>query len=118
MDEAPMLAGVQERASVAALAHIFPPELYPYPRDAVHTRWVAAVAALDTHTLIALSDDEPVGAACVTRGWLDGLYVVPERWGAGLAHEFYAKALELVRDLGSPFCKLWVLEDNIRARRC
>jgi GNAT superfamily N-acetyltransferase len=108
---------VQERASVAALAHIFPPELYPYPRDAVHTRWVAAVAALDTHTLIALSDDEPVGAACVTRGWLDGLYVVPERWGAGLAHEFYAKALELVRDLGSPFCKLWVLEDNIRARR-
>ena len=41
----------------------------------------------------------------------------PVALGAGLAHELYAKALELVRDLGSPFCKLWVLEDNMRARR-
>ena len=35
-EEGPILAGVQERASVAALAHIFPPERYPYPREAVH----------------------------------------------------------------------------------
>ena len=86
-DEGPILAAVQERASVAALAHVFPPELYPYPREAVHARWVAAVAEPGTRTLVAVSDEVPVGAACVTDGWLEGLYVVPERWGTGLADE-------------------------------
>ncbi len=116
-DEGPILAAVQERASVAALAHIFPPERYAYPRDAVHARWVAAVAEPETRTLIAVSDRQPVGAACVTDGWLEGLYVVPEHWGTGLADELHGRALELLRELGSASCKLWVLEDNTRARR-
>jgi GNAT superfamily N-acetyltransferase len=115
-EEGPILAAVQERASVAALAHIFPPERYPYPRGAVLARWIAAVAA-PQRTLIALSSEEPVGAACVSEGWLDGLYVVPKCWGTGLADELHGLALELVRDLGSASCKLWVLEDNARARR-
>jgi putative acetyltransferase len=115
-EEGPILAGVQERASVAALAHIFPPERYPYPRAAVLARWAAAVGE-SRRTLIAVSSEEPVGAACVSEGWLDGLYVVPERWGTGLADELHGRALELVRDLGSASCKLWVLEDNLRARR-
>lgn len=117
MDEAPILAAVQEVASLAALAHIFPPERYPYPRDAVHARWVAAVAKPETRTLIAVSDEEPVGAACVTDGWLEGLYVVPERWGTGLADALHDRALDEVRKLGSASCRLWVLEDNTRARR-
>jgi len=116
-DEGPILAEVQERASVAALAHIFPPDQYPYPREAVHARWAAAVAEADTGTLIALSYDEPVGAACVTFGWLEGLYVVPERWGTGLADAIHHQALLLVVGLGSVSCQLWVLEDNARARR-
>ena len=116
-DEGPILAVVQERASVAALAHIFPPERYPYPREVVRARWVAAVAEPRTRTLIAVSSEEPAGAACVSEGWLDGLYVVPERWGTGLADELHDRALDLVGDLGSPSCKLWVLEDNMRARR-
>jgi GNAT superfamily N-acetyltransferase len=116
-DEGPILAAVQERASVAALAHIFPPELYPYPREAVHARWAAAVGETDTRALIAVSDQEPVGAACVTLGWLEGLYVVPERWGTGLADSLHERALDVVRDLGSDSCRLWVLEDNARARR-
>jgi GNAT superfamily N-acetyltransferase len=116
-EEAKLLATVQESASVAALGHIFPPELYPYPRVAVQARWTAAAADPATRTLIALSDNEPVGAACVSREWLEGLYVVPERWGTGLAHELHGRALEVVRDLGSARCHLWVLEDNTRARR-
>jgi putative acetyltransferase len=116
-DEGPILAEVQERASVAALAHIFPPDLYPFPRDAVHARWAAALEEPGTRTLIAVNADEPVGAACVTEGWLEGLYVVPERWGTGLADELHDRALEEVRKLGSESCRLWVLEDNTRARR-
>jgi len=110
------LAAVQEGASVAALAHIFPPNEYPYPREAVHDRWVGALSQPELRALIAI-DERPVGAACVRVGWLDGLYVVPECWGTGLADELHDRALELVRGLGSASCKLWVLEDNARARR-
>jgi GNAT superfamily N-acetyltransferase len=116
-DEARLLAAVQELASVAALGHIFPPELYPYPREAVQARWIAATADPATRTLIALSGEEPVGAAFVSAEWLDGLYVVPEQWGSGLAGSLHDQALELVRELGSTRCHLWVLADNARARR-
>jgi len=116
-DEGPVLAAVQERASVAALGHIFPAELHPYPREAVHARWAAAVVEPRTRALIAVSGGEPVGAACVTEGWLEGFYVVPERWGSGLADDLHAAALDALRSLGSKTCRLWVLEDNIRARR-
>ena len=116
-EEAQSLATVQERASVAALGHIFPPELYPYPRDAVLARWAAAVQDPAVRVLIAMSEGTPVGAACVREGWLDGLYGVPELWGGGLAGSLHDRSLELVRGLGSDSCRLWVLEDNIRARR-
>jgi GNAT superfamily N-acetyltransferase len=116
-EESPVLAAVQELASLAALGHIFPPDLYPYPRAAVHARWVAAARDHAKRTLIALSDGEPVGAAFVSEEWLEGLYVVPARWGTGLADELHDRALEAARELGSKRCQLWVLEDNTRARR-
>ena len=115
--EGPILAAVQELASVAALGHIFPPELYEYPRAAVQAHWGAAVDDPLKRTLIAVSGDEPVGAACVYDEWLDGLYVVPEHWGTGLAGELHDRALDAARELGSERCHLWVLEDNRRARR-
>ncbi len=49
--------------------------------------------------------------------WLDGLYVVPEWWGKGVAAELHDRALEIVRELGFTRCHLWVLEENARARR-
>jgi GNAT superfamily N-acetyltransferase len=116
-EEAQLLADVQEKASVAALGHIFPPELFPYPRQAIRERWVDAIADSGRRTLIAVSEDEPLGAACVRAEWLDGLYVVPEQWGTGLAVDLHDRALELVRELESERCHLWVLEANTRARR-
>ena len=116
-EESLLLATVQEQASVAALGHIFPPELYPYPREAIRARWAEALADPAKRALIAAVEDEPAGAACVSEEWLEGLYVVPGRWGTGLADALYGQALELVRALGSTRCHLWVLEDNVRARR-
>jgi GNAT superfamily N-acetyltransferase len=116
-DEAQLLAAVQEVASVAALGHIFPHDLYPYPRRAVQAHWAASVVDAAKRTLIALSDDGPLGAACVYEEWLESLYVVPEQWGTGLAGELHDRALEVLRELGSERCHLWVLEDNARARR-
>jgi GNAT superfamily N-acetyltransferase len=116
-DEGPVLAAVQELASVAALGHIFPPELHPYPRGVVQAHWGAALDDPAKRTLIAVSEDQPVGAACVYEEWLEGLYVVPEQWGTGLGGRLHDRALEVVRELGSERCHLWVLEDNARARR-
>ena len=116
-EEARLLSAVQEAASLAALGHIFPPESYPYPRAAVQAHWAMSVVDRAKRTLIALNGDQPVGAACVYADWLEGLYVVPERWGTGLGGELHDRALEIVRELGSELCHLWVLEDNARARR-
>jgi GNAT superfamily N-acetyltransferase len=115
--EARLIADLQERASVAALAHVFPPELYPYPREAIAERWSAALEDAQTRIVIAESKGHPVGVAGVRLEWLDGLYVVPDRWGKGVADLLHDRALELLRELGSSRCHLWVLEENVRARR-
>jgi GNAT superfamily N-acetyltransferase len=116
-DEAPVLAAVQESASVAALAHVFPPERYPYPREAIAARWARALDDPGAHVVIAELERKTVGLACVRAEWLDGLYVVPEQWGTEVAEMLHDRALELVRGFGSMRCHLWVLEENARARR-
>jgi diamine N-acetyltransferase len=115
--EALLIADLQERASVAALAHVFPPELYSYPRQAIAERWSAALEDAQTRIVIAELEADPVGVAGVRLEWLDGLYVVPDRWGTGVADLLHDRALELLRELGSSRCHLWVLEENARARR-
>ena len=116
-DEGTLIAGIQERSSTAAYAHIFPPERYPFPRAGVHARWNATLREPATQTIVAEVDDEPVGFACVRAESLVALYVVPERWGTGVAPALHDRTLEVVRGLGSERCRLWVLEENARGRR-
>jgi GNAT superfamily N-acetyltransferase len=115
--EATLLAQLQERASVAAFAHVFPPERFPFPRRDVHKRWAQALEDPAASVLVAERAEEPVGVALLRLEWLDGLYVVPEWWGKGVADELHDHGLEIVRDLGSAQIHLWVLEENARARR-
>lgn len=117
VDEATLIADIQERSATAAYAHIFPPERYPFPRAGVHARCAAALHEPTARTIVAEVGDEPVGFACVRAEWLEALYVVPEQWGTGLAAALHDQALEVVRQLGSKGCNLWVLEDNARGRR-
>ena len=115
--DATLAAAIQERASVAGLAHVFPPEQYPYPSAAIRERWTALLGAGEHRVLVAEHDGEAVGVVAVRRGWLDGLYVVPERWGTGVAGELHDAGLDHLRGLGVTACRLWVLEGNTRARR-
>lgn len=112
-----LLAELQERASVVAFAHVFPPERYPFPREAVFERWKHALEDPAASVVVAERADELVGLAAVRPDWLDALYVAPAWWGKGVAAELHDRALEIVRDLGSTRCQLWVLEENVRARR-
>ena len=115
--EAALAASIQERASVAGLAHVFPPELYPYPSDEIRERWTGLLEAGEHRVLVAERDGDAVGIVAVRRGWLDGLYVVPELWGTGVAGDLHDAGLDHLRGLGDPAVRLWVLEENTRARR-
>jgi GNAT superfamily N-acetyltransferase len=115
-DEADELAAIQREASLAAYPHIFPPELYPFPTDAVQERWREAVADPALEVIVA-DEGRPVGVVMTRPEWLDGLYVLPEWWSRGIGRALHDEVLARQRAGGSTTCHLWVLEHNDRARR-
>ena len=116
-DEAATLAAIQRDASLAALAHIFPPDEYPYPMAEVTDRWEDALADERVAVFVAEDGGIPVGVAGARAEWLDGLYVLPEWWSRGVGRALHDHVLEHLRSAGSTRCHLWVLEHNDRARR-
>ena len=116
-DEAATLAEIQRDASLAALAHIFPPELYPYPMDEVTRRWEDSLADGEITVLVAEEDNVAAGVAGCRDEWLDGLYVLPQFWSRGVGRALHDEVLERLRAAGCERCHLWVLEHNERARR-
>jgi GNAT superfamily N-acetyltransferase len=110
-DEAETQFAIQRAACLPALAHVFPPDLYPFPDEEVRRRW----QEFDGVVLVSEREGEPVGIAGVSSCWLHGFYVLPEWWGRGVADELHAAALEAMADCAE--LKLWVLEENHRARR-
>ncbi len=114
--EAGALAAIQRDASLAALADIFPPELYPYPLDDVTRRWEESLADGGVTVLVAEENGTAAGVAGCRREWLDGLYVLPQWWGRGVGRALHDEVLDRLRAEGCGRCHLWVLEDNGRAR--
>jgi tRNA dimethylallyltransferase len=108
---------VQRAASLAALAHIYPPDRYPFPDDAIRDRWEQAVADDSERVVVAERGDRIIGVAAVKDGWLNGLYVVPGEWGNGVADRLHEQALSELRAARATTARLWVLEENTRARR-
>jgi len=110
-DEAETHLALQRAASLAGFAHVFPPELYPFPDDEVRERWRTFTGAV----IVAERAGRPVGMAAFEACWLGGLYVVPEEWGSGVAGELHDAAVAAMPDC--PELRLWTLEANHRARR-
>ena len=115
--EAATLAAIQRDASLAALAHIFPPDRYPYPMDEVVERWEEALADEDVAVFVAEEEGVAFGVDGARAEWLDGLYVLPEWWSRGVGRGLHDHVLEHLRAAGSRECHLWALEHNARARR-
>lgn len=107
--DAVALRDLERTASRAGLAHVFG-EL-PYPDDDVLARW--ALLLDDPEVTVEVIEDEHGLLALVAHdgSTLRHLAVRPDRWGAGLAREAFARA----EDAGAR--RLWVLEANGRARR-
>ncbi len=116
-DEAETFAAIQRDASLTANAHIFPPELYPFPMGEIIQRWQSFLDDPSVSVLVCEEDGTAVGVAGARAEWLDGLYVVPEWWSRGVGRSLHDEVLARQRAAGGTRCHLWVLERNDRARR-
>ena len=110
--EAETLFAIQKAASLAGLAHVFPPERYPYPDDEIRARW----REVGGRVFLAERDGRAVGLAAVDDFWLNGLYVVPDEWGGVVAVALHDAAVAEIA-VQHEEAKLWCLEENHRARR-
>ena len=80
MEDAELCFGIARAAAVAGFQHVFPPELYEFPGDAIRADWISALTDPDGETYIAFENDEAVGVVSVGHGVLQTLYVMPEFW--------------------------------------
>jgi putative acetyltransferase len=115
--EAETLLAIQREACVRAFAHIFPPELYPFPDDLVREAWDEALADRGVEVFVAEDVGAPVGSVSVGGEFLRTLYVVPAHWRTGVGTALHDHALERLSSRGCTRAKLWTLEENWNARR-
>ena len=109
-DEAAALAAIQRDASLAGYAHIFPPELYPYPTDVVAKRWEEFLADDEMTVLVAEEDGAVRGfaSAAVVPFFHDGsrrlrltaVAVAAPYRGRGIARSLVGELERWARDRG------------------
>jgi GNAT superfamily N-acetyltransferase len=117
VEDAELCFGIARAAAVAGWHHIFPPDLYEFPDDAIRADWISALTDPDGETYIAFEDgDEAVGVVSVADGVLQTLYVVPESWGRGIGSTLHDLALARLRETNVQEACLWTLTENRRAR--
>ena len=112
-EDADALTACEEAAYGTGLAHVFGD--LPWPREGIWRRWVAELGDPGVTTLVV--DDSRgriLGFATYDDQVLRHLGVVPERWGSGLADRLHD---EVLQRHGARPIRLWVLEENTRARR-
>ena len=116
-DEADTLLAIQREAAVDAFAHVYPPERYPFPDDAIREVWAEALADPEVEVYVAEVEGDTVGAVSVGRGYLSTLYVVPGLQGQGVGSALHDLALERLRAQGVREARLWTLSENDSGRR-
>jgi RimJ/RimL family protein N-acetyltransferase len=118
IDDMAALRDLERDANLIGLAHVFPPERYPFPDDAVLARWALVLADPDVTVLVRdrLGGRIDVFAAYDERS-LRHLAVHPDLWGTGIASAAVGAVLRDMHRRGGTTVELWCLEENRRARR-
>lgn len=120
-DDVPALTDLERAANLVALGHVFPPERYPFPEDAVLARWALVLDEPGVRVLVRDAGPEPADGIDAFLAYDDRtlrhLAVHPDRWGQGLASTLVETALQAIDERGSTTAELWCLEENTRARR-
>jgi GNAT superfamily N-acetyltransferase len=114
------LAELERDANLVGLGHVFPPEVYPFPFDAVLARWRLVLDDPAAVVLVVDSAGERNGLdayLCYDDAMLRHVAVHPDRWGEGLAAAGVRRAVHDMAHGGARELSLWVLAENHRARR-
>lgn len=114
-DEVRRLARMERATSEAALAHIFPPEDYPYPMEEITRRW----RRLLRHPLVRIyvmdAYDAPVGYVAYDAERVRHLGVLPQQTGQGYGSLLLEHACTDLFGSGARQANAWVLMENTRA---
>jgi RimJ/RimL family protein N-acetyltransferase len=114
----PELVDVQEAGALAGLAHIFPQDVYPFPRSAVQARWAAEIASPAVEVYVVVGHEGRIdGFAAVRGNELLHFGTAVESWGTGLAAAVHGELIERLTRADRPTAWLRVFEQNHRARR-
>ena len=118
-DDVPALQDLERVANLAGLAHVFPPDRFPFPDDAVLARW--ALVLQEPGVTVLVRDAEDGGGLDVFAAYDDRslrhLAVRPDQWGRGLASAAIEEVLGAMGRRGTTDAELWCLVENRRARR-
>ena len=115
VEDAELCFAIARAAAVAGFQHVFPPDTYEFPDDAIRADWISALTDPDGETYIAFEDEGAVGVVSVGHGALQTLYVRPESWGRGIGSALHDLALVRLRETNQE-ARLWTLTENHRAR--
>jgi ribosomal protein S18 acetylase RimI-like enzyme len=116
VEDAELCFGIARAAALAGFQHVFPPDQYEFPGDALRADWISALIDPDGETYIALEGDEAVGVVSVGDGVLQTLYVLPACWSRGIGSRLHDLALARLREANVQEARLWTLTENHRAR--
>jgi GNAT superfamily N-acetyltransferase len=75
-------------------------------------RYVRDVLIAQTDCWVALDGEQVVGMMSLTPGWIDQLYVAPDRLGEGIGRQL----LDLAKSQAATDLQLWTFQVNDRAR--
>ncbi len=129
--DAAAIAAIHLAAWRRAYADVFPPDalagVLPADRERAWARTLAAAAPRRRVLVAGRPGGAPEGFTAwsptrddggdpATTAELCALYVVPERWGAGVGRALLARGVALARADGYRRATLWVVRDNARAR--
>jgi len=115
-DDVPEVVAIQEPASVASLASVFPQEEFPFPRDDVARRWREEISSPGTDCYLVVSGSTVVGFAALRDDEVLHFGIAIEHWGTGVAAQAHDALLGLLRGRGVARAWLSVFSANGRGR--
>jgi ribosomal protein S18 acetylase RimI-like enzyme len=115
-DESRLLTRLERAASEDALAHIFPPERYPYPVTDITRRWRHVLRNRLMHAYLLELSDGPVGYVAFDVDTVHHLGVVPQQTRRGYGSALLEFACMEIYAGGARLAYCWVLADNHAAR--
>ena len=115
-EEGRLLTRLERAANEDALAHIFPPQQYPFPVSAIARRWRQVLHNRLTHTYLLEVRESPVGYVTFDAETVQHLGIVPDHTRRGYGTTLLEFACMEIYAGGALDAFCWVLTDNHTAR--